>query len=290
MNSPTDKLSQGDNKLDQTLTVWGVNLPSELFQSDELEYLRNAEIMQKPPVEWLWLEMDRVWRDLELDNQKPLKNQAVGGFYSHPVWLLNGLFSATDPSSVLHRELIASFISNLNVERVADYGGGMGELALKLCNTSPYVMVDIVEPYPSKFGTYRIKAVKKAKFVDQFQKDLYECVIAQDVLEHVEDPVGLAIQMANATSENGKIIFANCFYPVIQCHLPATFHLRHTFIWVMRALGLHYLGPVPGVNHALVFQRVGNLNHANARRAESISQLLGPVINVISGVVNRLKH
>lgn len=41
--------------------------------------------------------------------------------------MANGVFSSVDPVSAQHRELIAIYISRLEVKRVADYGGGFGE-------------------------------------------------------------------------------------------------------------------------------------------------------------------
>jgi len=39
--------------------------------------------------------MDLVWDDYGCDN-KNLNWENIGKFYSHPVWLLNGLFIETD--------------------------------------------------------------------------------------------------------------------------------------------------------------------------------------------------
>lgn len=50
-------------------------------------------------------ELDRVWHELKLDNSKRLSEQQekVAAFYSHEVWILNGLFSEQDPVSRKHR-------------------------------------------------------------------------------------------------------------------------------------------------------------------------------------------
>jgi hypothetical protein len=45
----------------------------------------------------LLAEIDRVWDSYGLDNRKNVSDQEIGSFYSHPVWILNGLFAEVDP-------------------------------------------------------------------------------------------------------------------------------------------------------------------------------------------------
>ena len=245
--------------------------------------------MERPPVEWVWQEMDRVWDALSLDNTLKLDGQAIGVFYAHPVWVVNGVFSATDPDSVQHRDSIASYVSQMGVMRIADYGGGFGELAMKLSTVAPQGQIDIVEPYPSKLGLMRVEGIAGIRFVKDFDGQ-YDCVIAQDVLEHVEQPLALAAQMVQATKPGGYLIFANCFFPVIKSHLPATFYLRHTFAWVVRAMGLKYVGHVPGVNHALIFQRTGSSNKILVGLIAGIAKLAGPLLNVVRPVFGSIRR
>jgi 2-polyprenyl-6-hydroxyphenyl methylase/3-demethylubiquinone-9 3-methyltransferase len=126
-----------------------------------------------------------------------------------------------------------------------------------------------------------VKEHRKIKFVIDLGTAKYDAIVAQDVLEHVEDPVQLAHAIANGVSVGGYLIFANSFLPMIKCHLPATFHLRHTFSWVMKKMGLIYVGRIDGANHALVFRRVCEVNLKSARHAEKISNRIGPILNSI---------
>ena len=43
-----------------------------------------------PTLEQLWLLMDEVW--VELDCDQKIIDERIDKYYSHPVWLLNGLF------------------------------------------------------------------------------------------------------------------------------------------------------------------------------------------------------
>ena len=269
--------------------LWGERLPVEALPQADIEYLIDIAKMERPTVAWMWQEMDRVWDALALDNASALGGQAISDFYSHPVWVVNGVFSATDPDSVRHRDSIASYVGRLGVRRVADYGGGFGELAKKLSAVVPQAQIDIVEPYPSKLGMLRVQGMAGIKFVKGFDGQ-YDCVIAQDVLEHVEQPLALTEQMVQATRLGGHLIFANCFFPVIKCHLPTTFYLRHTFAWVVKGMGLKCVGRVDGADHALVFEKVGTPDKAKTAFLNAMAKVAGPLLNTMGPVLGAIRR
>ena len=275
------------------ILIWDQEFPRSWLSKNSSKYLENLP-ESIPSVEWVWREMDRVWEQCGLNNRLPLKNQPIGDFYSHPVWLMNGIFTQLDPVSSDHRSAIAKYLQQVGVKNVADYGGGFGELALAITRAVSDAQVSIIEPYPSRLGIERIAGDASIRISSGLEPDCYDVAIAQDVLEHVDDPVELAWMIAGAVTSNGptygQVIFANCFYPVIQCHLPSTFHLRHTFRWVMRAMGLRYLGVVKDAAHAQVFERIGPLDLSKARSAERLSRVIGPVLNVTYGIFLRIKH
>jgi 2-polyprenyl-3-methyl-5-hydroxy-6-metoxy-1,4-benzoquinol methylase len=263
---------------EQNIKIWGQSVPINLMNDFDREYMGRFNHEETPAVDQIWREMDLVWDELHLDNRAALQGQAIGNFYSHPVWVVNGVFSASDPVSIQHRDAIAAFVCRLGVERVADYGGGFGELALRLHAIAPKIQIDIVEPYPSSIGMLRVGDIAGIRFIKNFDGQ-YDCIIAQDVLEHVEQPLALTKQMIQSTRSGGYLIFANCFYPVIKCHLPSTFYLRHTFTWVVGAMGLEFIGRVDGANHALVFKKVGGVDSVRIIVFSLIAKLLGPLLN-----------
>jgi SAM-dependent methyltransferase len=271
------------------VSLWGSSLEARLLTKFQADYLHSLPD-HLPSVEWVWSEMDRVWMRFGLDNRKPLDGQPIGDFYSHPVWLMNGIFTAQDSVSHFHRMAIARFIEGEKLQTIADYGGGFGELARVITGESTDALVSIIEPYPSEIGLERIKGEPRIRLVELAADDSYDAVVAQDVLEHVEDPIFLAYQMANAVKQGGTLIFANCFHPVIVCHLPSAFHLRHTFPSVMKSMGLRYLGNVEGAEHAQVFERTGDIDLKKARLAERVSRLGGPVLNRARPVLSRVKR
>jgi 2-polyprenyl-6-hydroxyphenyl methylase/3-demethylubiquinone-9 3-methyltransferase len=149
-------------------------------------------------------------------------------------------------------------------------------------------LISIIEPYPSRVAIAISESWPNIAYERSLGSKKFDAIVAQDVLEHVEDPISLAYEIALSARENGKIIFANCFYPVIACHLPSTFHLRHSFHWVMRAMGLRYLGRVDGASHAQVFEKSSQLSLSRARFAERLSMLLGPFLNIACRLGNRI--
>lgn len=270
-----------DNQVStQDVVIWGVSLPLVALQEGDINYLKRVVSLNRPSVEWMWHEMDRVWDAFGLDNRVTLKEQAIRDYYSHPVWLLNGVFSAVDPVSIQHRDSIATYVSNIEAKRVADFGGGFGELALKLHAVAPKILIDIVEPYPSKVGMLRVADKSEIQFINELNGP-YDCVLVQDVLEHVEKPLELTKEIVQATKKGGYLIFANCFYPVIKCHLPSTFYLRHTFSWVVKGLGLNFEGRVKGAEHALVFKRVGKINISKVILFDLVSKFVAPLLNAM---------
>jgi 2-polyprenyl-6-hydroxyphenyl methylase/3-demethylubiquinone-9 3-methyltransferase len=275
------------------LELWGVTLRGAALNASERDYLLPLP-PALPDVGWLWAEMDRIWAELGLDEHAPLGPQPVGAFYGHPVWIANGVFTAADPTSLSVRGHIADAVAAClaragasRAPRVCDFGGGFGELARALAGRLSGGSVDVVEPFPSRAALARLAAVPGVRVVDT-PAGVYDAATAQDVLEHVEDPVAVAFRIAEAVRQGGFVVFANCFEPVIRCHLPRTFHLRHTFVGIMRAMGLRHIGRLPGARDVVLFERVGPLDLEAARRIERRSRMVGPAVNGVLRTLSRL--
>lgn len=260
------------------------------MKNDIRKYLASFGDLKYLPRKILLGEIDRAWDECVLSNRNAFRIQQdkVAVFYSHPVWVLNGLFSEHDPESRAHRQAIAACVKKLNVSRVADYGGGSSVLALLIAEAAPNIYVEIIEPYPNDVFVKRFKDFPSVNFVPYLSSD-YDVVITQDVLEHLEKPLDLVINLIQATRMNGFLIFANCFYPVIKCHLPTTFYLRHTFLGLMRHAGLEFVGQISGAEHALLFQRVGLLDRSEFDRASKQAKLIGSMLNVAISALSQCK-
>lgn len=240
----------------------------------------------------LWAEMDRIWLSLGLDNSKKIESQAnIGKFYSHPVWILNGLFSAHDSDSMQHRESISNYLLSLPGSlrfRIADIGGGSGVLANSISSKlGSDALVDIIEPYPSEYFLKKNQGNTAIRYIRSGEKQAYDVVVMQDVLEHVDDPIEMAFKSVELLKSGGYAIFASCFYPVILCHLPGTFYLRHTFKHLFNIPGLSYIGHVPGVPHALVFQKTGEVSLKGLRRRDGCAKCVGGLLNWLQKIKSK---
>jgi ubiquinone/menaquinone biosynthesis C-methylase UbiE len=235
-----------------------------------------AKASYSPSLQDLWSLMDLAWYNYACDNYSP-SPECIRLFYNDPVWLLNGIFIEQHEESMVHREAITSSVKALAPKRVLDFGGGFGTLARLMAKALPNTEINICEPYPPRHGIESCKPFANIHFVPELSKQNVDVLVSTDVLEHVPDPITILASMVDAVRPGGHLLIANCFYPVILCHLPCTFHLRYSFDSFCQALGLQVLGPCEG-SHATIYQRVNQVNPdwPRLREMERRSQLLFP--------------
>jgi len=197
--------------------------------------------------------MDQAWERCGCDNRNPDPDH-LASFYSDSVWLLNGMFIEQHDVSMGHRQAITAAVAALAPDRVLDFGGGFGTLARLLANALPTAEVAICEPYPPRHGIESCRPFTNIRFIPELTSQSVDVLVSTDVLEHVPDPLSLLAAMVDAVRPGGHLLIANCFYPVIACHLPCTFHLRYSFDAFCQALGLEMLGPCEG-SHATIYRR-----------------------------------
>jgi 2-polyprenyl-6-hydroxyphenyl methylase/3-demethylubiquinone-9 3-methyltransferase len=264
----------------ESFDLWGFHISSNLIDTNTRTYLLSLP-KARPTVQWVWREMDRVWNEALLQPEVQCNIHALFRYYySHPVWILNGIFTSIDPLSVNHRTAIATYVESLSPKHVVDYGGGFGALAKILSEKLPESHIEIFEPFASALGQAAIRSYSNIIFIDKFGEPC-DVMIAQDVLEHVEDPVELAIEMVQAVKPGGYLIFANCFWPVIKCHLPQTFYLRHYFRYIMRGLRLEFIGTVNGAKHAEIYLRPAELNLDACRKRVRSAKFAGSPLSAV---------
>jgi SAM-dependent methyltransferase len=222
----------------------------------------------------LWNLMDQAWARHACDSRSP-DHERLATFYSDPVWLLNGMFIEQHPLSMDHRSAITAAVASLRPQSVLDFGGGFGTLARLLAAALPKAEIRICEPFPPRHGIESCKPFDNIRFVPELCPQSLDVLVCTDVLEHVPDPLVLLALMVDAVRPGGHLFIANCFYPVILCHLPCTFHLRYSFDNFCRALGLDVLGPCEG-SHATIYRRtqVMDPDWSRLRAMERRSQLL----------------
>ena len=227
-------------------------------------------------LEQLWSLMDQAWDRYGCDNQHPDPDR-LANFYSDSVWLLNGMFIEQHDVSIGQRLAITEAVAALAPQRVLDFGGGFGTLARLLATALPHAVVAICEPYPPRHGIESCKPFANIRFIPELTCQSVDVLVSTDVLEHVPDPLSLLVAMVDAVRPGGHLLIANCFFPVITCHLPCTFHLRYSFDVFCQALGLEVLGPCEG-SHATIYRRTQMLqpDWSHLRAMERSSQRLFP--------------
>lgn len=262
------------------------------LQIQEMKSLLSSCPNNSPSLEQMWQMMDDVWDRLGCDH-KNLHGEQISAFYNHPVWLLNGLFIEQHEISIQHRKSISNWIdlNSKKIKHILDYGGGMGTLAQIIAQSNQNINVDIYEPYPSQIAVKRLEKYPNIKFVDKLKQCKYDCLVSTDVLEHVADPLSLFAQMIESVKLDGYLIIANCFYPVIKCHLPQTFHLRYTFKTFAKLMGLKLIGVCQG-SHATVYvkEKEKSLNWRQIRLIEAGSKFLFPILKSLHRVYRGLKQ
>jgi 2-polyprenyl-6-hydroxyphenyl methylase/3-demethylubiquinone-9 3-methyltransferase len=223
--------------------------------------------------------MDNAWKKYDCE-QNHFNPERYGSFYSHPVWLLNGIYIEQDPVSMGHRHAITNGVASLDAKQILDFGGGFGTLARLMADRLPSSHISIYDPFPPAHGLNACKAYSNITYVDALTPHQFDALVCTDVLEHVHDPLGLLEDMVAAVKPGGHLFIANCFQPVILCHLPCTFYLRYFFGWCVEPLGLKKIGRCKG-RHAWIFQRRsgGAINQRQARFRESVAKALHQLLN-----------
>ena len=270
-----------------------IKLSDKNLTEQEKKEVESLLLQQNPKIkddlEQMWYLIDLVWDELGCNNKK-LDWDKIGKFYAHPVWILNGLFIEQHKLSMKHRHAISDWVATKNFKRIVDYGGGFGTLARLMAQKNKNIQIDIYEPYPSELMLKRISEFKNINFVNQLGKN-YDCLISIDVLEHVPDPLYDFYDMIKSVKLNGYLIIANCFYPVIKCHLPQTFHLRYSFNLFANMMGLEVIGKLDG-SHATIFKKIKDveLNWLKIRFFEKVSKAAFLFLDISIPILRQIKR
>lgn len=241
----------------------------------EQEYLKSVfdRFGGYPDLEQIWSLMDEPWIELNCD---PLNmDERVTAYYQHPVWLLNGLFVERHELSLENRRRFTQWIVDQTPQRVADFGGGFGGLARLIGEALPNAQVEVVDPHPHPAAIALAANTPNVRFVPELTGE-YDILIATDVFEHVPDPIGLTAKTAEHLRIGGQYLIANCFAPVILCHLPQLFHFNASWDGVMQAMGLQ---PEEKVVYGRSYRCKGSLNVPAAREKAECSRKIYPIVS-----------
>ena len=261
----------------------------KIEKQEILKLLAREDEKIETDLEQMWYLIDLVWDDFECDN-KNLNWNKIGNFYSHPVWLLNGLFIEQHEVSMGRRYAISDWIVKNNFKNIVDYGGGFGTLARMVAKKDQNINMNIYEPHPSRFGLKRAAEFHNINIIGKLESN-YDCLLSTDVLEHVSDPLNDFANMIKSVKVNGYLVIANAFYPMIKCHLPQDFHFRYTFNQFAKMMGLQVVGVLEG-SHATIFRKVDEItpNWKKIRFYEKVSKTIFPVIEISKPILRPMKR
>ena len=186
-------------------------------------------------IEDMWNLLDEVW--FELGCTQNSDEQELSKYYSHPVWVLNGIHIENNQQSLQAREDFTSWIIENKFKRIADFGGGFGTLGRMINSKDPSIEINIIEPNYQRFVDKSSMQIRNLTY----SKDMngkYDLIIATDVFEHVRDPIAILNSTCNYLKKNSYYLIANCFRPVIQCHLIDTFHFHASWQTIVEKIGL----------------------------------------------------
>ena len=254
-----------------------MNISCDLSIAERSYFERVLDNLEAPDLKRMWALMDEAWIECGCDPE--IVDERINKFYSHPVWLLNGLFIEQHTESLKNRQEFSAYVARIKPRRIADFGGGYGTLSRMIGECCPETEVHIVEPHPHNMAVSLTAKTKNVRFIPEFTGE-YDILVATDVFEHVPDPLLLAEHAARHLRMGGQFVIANCFWPVIRCHLPSTFHFRWSWDKAMRAMNL-----LPGekVAYGRAYEKVGPVSAAAARKIERRSKLFFPVIEGLPG-------
>ncbi|MHB0963917.1 MAG: class I SAM-dependent methyltransferase [Gemmatimonadaceae bacterium] len=253
----------------------------EQYDLSEADRAAVATLMRQtgddPTVEVIWAAMDRAWHECGCSNAV-YDAERYASFYQHSVWLLNGMFIEQDAVSLQHRRAMTRHVAASGAGLVVDFGGGFGSLARMIAAQAPAVHVEICDPFPPRHGVTSCRQFPNIAFVPHLTAGRYDALVCTDVLEHLHDPLATLAEMVDAVRVGGQLLIANHFYPVIACHIPSAFHLRHSFSEFCERMGLRLLGPCEG-SHATLYERAAAvvIDWEVIRRAERRSRALFPL-------------
>jgi ubiquinone/menaquinone biosynthesis C-methylase UbiE len=223
--------------------------------------------------------LDIVWTETNCD--KSLSNANLTKFYSHPVWILNGIFSETDDESIKNRNLISELVLKLKPLKVADFGGGFGAFARILAKKNPNLIIHVIEPHPNNLSIKLSEQYENLQYCHDFESS-YDCIIAMDVFEHLKDPLVEVERVGRFIRDGGYFLIANNFSPVIKCHLPSNFHYKYSWEKLMSLMNLTEVPTLTGeIPYGSLYQKIGNIDSKKAKMMNLFSKISYPLLEIL---------
>jgi 2-polyprenyl-3-methyl-5-hydroxy-6-metoxy-1,4-benzoquinol methylase len=211
------------------------------------KYITPTEYLHGLTIQRLWAVLDEAWDELQENNQKQQSNldlpEFLHNYYQHPVWLINAVFSESDPATIQDRLAAVRLISHIQPHKILDFGGGIGTVARLCAHEIPEAeSIDLVDITEFRHTIRQYLAQYPVVRVLEKPEPLYDAIVCTEVLEHLIDPITAIVEINRMLRVGGAFATSYSFEPVIKCHLPQNFHLRRLMFWIIRSLGFGFYG------------------------------------------------
>lgn len=236
-----------------------------------------------PDIRTLWRILDRVWDDLGTDAGD---SASLESYYSHPIWLFNGLVVEHDPACRAEKYATVELARSVSPRRILDFGGGTGSLlkitheriegaeTLDLLEASPWheAIANGLADYP------KISIVREAN-------GPYDVVFCTEVMEHLPDPFAALVEINWLLPIDGLLIATWSFFPMMKAHLAANFHLEILLHRIIFLLGFRLARRAGGDKPIFVFRKVRPATRGGAMAARMVSRASRPWLMVLRSIV-----
>lgn len=238
-----------------------------------------------PDIRTLWRILDRVWDDLGTDAGD---SASLENYYSHPIWLFNGLVLEHDPACRAEKCATVELARPASPSRILDFGGGIGSL-LKIAHEriADAETLDLLEAAPwheaiaNGLADYpKIRIVREAN-------GPYDVVFCTEVMEHLPDPFAALVEINRLLPIDGLLIATWSFFPMMKAHLAANFHLEFLLHRIILLLGFDLARRAGGDKPIFVFRKVRPATRGGAMAARTVSRASRPWLPVFRLLLGR---
>lgn len=179
----------------------------------------------------LWILMDKAW-----DEDPPQTHETLLNYYSHPVWWLNSKIEETDAISIQHRLLAVMLAEDYKARKALDRGGGYGLLVKMAHHLLPKTEIHLEDVINAEALAQQLAHLPRVHVVTHVQPP-YDVIWSTEVFEHLEAPLQEVYDLNQLLRVGGALITSYSFYPMIKCHLPQNYYLRHVFHRLIPLMG-----------------------------------------------------